>query len=99
MVLDEERDIIKRIYYENNVLIENSKEYKAISKKIRKLEVNILDELRKLEVNILDELSEKGKKDFESYLEYVLQRESIDAENEFEKGFKIAVKIIIESLK
>lgn len=88
MVLDEESDIIKKIYYENNVLIENSKEYNAISKKIRKLEVNILDEL-----------SKKGKKDFESYLEYVLQRESIDAENEFEKGFKIAVKIIIEGLK
>ena len=88
MVLDEERDIIKKIYYENNVLIENNKEYNAISKKIRKLEVSILDEL-----------SEKGKKDFESYLEYILQRESIDAENQFEKGFKIAVKIIIESLK
>ena len=88
MLLNKKKNIIKKIYYENNILIENNREYNDISRKIRKLETNILKEL-----------TEKGKKDFEAYLEYVLQRESVDAENEFEKGFKIAVKIIIESLK
>lgn len=88
MRLKDEEDIFKKIYYEEKFMIRNSKEYNNISKK-----------MKKLESNILIELSEKGKKDFENYLEYIFQRESIDAEEQFEIGFKTAVKIIIRSLK
>lgn len=90
MLLNDEKDIIKKIYYNEyiNIYEDNKKDFKIISKKIRKLESTILKNL-----------NEKGKKDFEKYLEYINQRQSIDAESQFRNGFKTAIKVIIEGLK
>lgn len=90
MLLDDEKDIIKKFYYNEyiNIYEANNKEFKIISKKIKKLESTISKKL-----------NEKEKKDFEKYLEYINQRQSIDAENQFRNGFKTAIKVIIEGLK
>ena len=42
---------------------------------------------------------EKGKNNFEKYLEYITQRESIEAQEEFKRGFRTALKTLLETLK
>lgn len=89
MIIENEKDVIKKLY--NNEIFaikENNDEYKKIAKKIRKIERIIL---KKSNVEV--------KKYFENYTEYITQRESIEAEEQFIKGFKLAIQIIIESLK
>ena len=65
--------------------ISESKEYLIISKKIKKLERELLKNFTK----------DKVKK----YIEYTNERNSIEAEDQFKLGFKTAIKIILQALK
>lgn len=85
---DSENNIIRKIYHNNMEelqMMNQSKEYIQISKKIKKLEKTLLKEFTE----------EKVKK----YIEYTNEKISIEAESQFELGFKTAVKIILEALK
>ena len=85
---DSENNIIRKIYHNNMEELEmmnQSKEYIQISKKIKKLEKILLKEFTEEKV--------------EKYIEYTNEKISIEAESQFELGFKTAVKIILEALK
>lgn len=85
---DSENNIIRKIYHNNMEelqMMNQSKEYIQISKKIKKLEKTLLKEFTE----------EKVKK----YIEYTNEKISIEAESQFELGFKTAVKIILQALK
>lgn len=85
---DSENNIIRKIYHNNMEelqMMNQSKEYIQISKKIKKLEKTLLKEFTE----------EKVKK----YIEYTNEKVSIEAESQFELGFKTAVKIILQALK
>lgn len=85
---DSENNIIRKIYHNNMEelqMMNQSKEYVQISKKIKKLEKILLKEFTE----------EKVKK----YIEYTNEKVSIEAESQFELGFKTAVKIILQALK
>ncbi len=85
---DLERDIISKIYHndlEELQMINQSKEYINLSNKIKLTE----DTLFK------DFTQENVKK----YIEYTNERNSIEAENQFKLGFKMAIRIILETLK
>ena len=85
---DSENNIIRKIYHNNMEelqMMNQSKEYVQISKKIKKLEKTLLKEFTE----------EKVKK----YIEYTNEKVSIEAESQFELGFKTAVKIILQALK
>lgn len=84
---DSENNIIRKIYHNNMEelqMMNQSKEYIQISKKIKKLEKTLLKEFTE----------EKVKK----YIEYTNEKISIEAESQFELGFKTAVKIILQAL-
>ena len=83
-----ERDIISEIYHNNLEelqMIEQSKEYIELSKKIKSTENMLLKEFKK----------ENVKK----YIEYINERNSIEAENQFKLGFKLAIRIILDTLR
>ncbi len=85
---DSENNIIRKIYHNNMEelqMMNQSEEYVQISKKIKKLEKTLLKEFTE----------EKVKK----YIEYTNEKVSIEAESQFELGFKTAVKIILQALK
>ena len=85
---DSENNIIRKIYHNNMEelqMMNQSKEYVQISKKIKKLEKILLKEFREEKV--------------EKYIEYTNEKISIEAESQFELGFKTAVKIILQALK
>ncbi len=85
---DSENNIIRKIYHNNMEelqMMNQSKEYVQISKKIKKLEKILLKEFTEEKV--------------EKYIEYTNEKISIEAESQFELGFKTAVKIILQALK
>ena len=85
---DSENNIIRKIYHNNMEelqMMNQSKEYIQISKKIKKLEKTLLKEFTEEKV--------------EKYIEYTNEKISIEAESQFELGFKTAVKIILQALK
>ena len=64
---------------------DNSKQYERITKKIKKIE---------------NKLYKKYPKEYiKQYIDYVNERNSIEAENQFKLGFKTAMKIVFQSLK
>lgn len=80
--------MICKIYHndmEDLQCISETKEYLIISKKIKKLEKELLKNFTK----------DKVKK----YIEYTNERNSIEAEDQFKLGFKTAIKIILQALK
>lgn len=80
--------MISKIYHndmEDLQCISETKEYLIISKKIKKLEKELLKNFTK----------DKVKK----YIEYTNERNSIEAEDQFKLGFKTAIKIILQALK
>ena len=85
---DSENNIIRKIYHNNMEelqMMNQSKEYVQISKKIKKLEKILLKEFTEEKV--------------EKYIEYTNEKITIEAESQFELGFKTAVKIILQALK
>ena len=85
---DSENNIIRKIYHNNMEelqMMNQSKEYVQISKKIKKLEKILLKEFTEEKV--------------EKYIEYTNEKISIEAVSQFELGFKTAVKIILQALK
>ncbi len=88
LVENSEKDMISKIYHndmEDLQCISETKEYLIISKKIKKLEKELLKNFTK----------DKVKK----YIEYTNERNSIEAEDQFKLGFKTAIKIILQALK
>ncbi len=84
---DSENNIIRKIYHNNMEelqMMNQSKEYVQISKKIKKLEKILLKEFTEEKV--------------EKYIEYTNEKISIEAESQFELGFKTAVKIILQAV-
>jgi len=84
-------DLISKIYENDLYLAEilpKEKEYYQISRK-----------LVELSNNVLEMLEGKTKKEFMEYIEYVNIKEGIEAKHQFELGFKIAIKLIIEGLE
>ena len=82
------QNILREIYYnqfETSDAKIKDKEYKKISKEIRKIEKKILNSTNKAE-----------KVHFERYFECITRRESLEAENQFKIGFKTAMKIVFE---
>lgn len=85
---NEEEDMIQKIYYndmEDLQKINHTKEYAEITKKIKKMEETLFREFTKENVT--------------KYIEYTNEKISIEAENQFKLGFKIAAKIILQALK
>lgn len=85
---NEEEDIIQKIYYndlEELQKINQTEEYIEITKKMKKLEKVLFKEFTKENVT--------------KYIEYTNEKISIEAENQFELGFKTAMKIIFQALK
>ena len=83
-----EEDMINRIYHNNLEDLQymnQTKEYLEVSKKIKKMEKTLFKEFTKENVT--------------KYIEYTNEKMSIEAENQFELGFKIAVRIILQALK
>ena len=82
---------IKKFYYnEYNFLeeIPQSYEYNELIKKIQKKE-KIISTFE----------SSEFSKVFADYLEMRNEKDGIEAENQFELGFKTAIKLIVDSLK
>ena len=98
---DSEKDIMNKIYdskKEKNIIhkiycndmeelqyMNKTKEYVEVTKKIRKMERKLFQEF--------------SKENVEKYIEYTNQKISIEAESQFELGFKTAIKIILQALK
>lgn len=83
-----EKDIISKIYHndmEEIQVLNQSKEYVKISKKLKKLEKMLLKEFTQERVK--------------QYIEYTNEKMSIEAESQFRLGFKMAIKIIFQALK
>ena len=83
-----EEDIINKIYRNNMEelqYINQTKEYIEVTKKIKKMEKMLFKEFTKENVT--------------RYIEYINEKVSIEAENQFELGFKTAIKIILQALK
>lgn len=81
-------DWIKKIYYGEQDLaikIPETEEYAKLKKKIAKLSEKLVE-------------NEIIKKQFLDYSESVLVKESIEAEFQFELGFKVAVTLIFQAL-
>lgn len=83
-------DIIRKIY--NNELylaemIPQNDEYSEVSKRCNKLSRNLINKMQKEE-----------KENFIKYIEQISIKESIEAQFQFELGFKTAIKIILEGL-
>lgn len=88
MGLKVKKDKIKEFYYDGleNIQSEiNIKEYKKISKKIRKIESDIFENS-----------SKENRERIETYMEYITERESIQAEHQYKVGFKTAIKLMLE---
>ncbi len=83
-----ERDIISKIYHNNLEelqMIDQSKEYIDLSKKIKLTEDMLFKDF--------------SQENVKKYIEYTNERNSIEAENQFKLGFKTAIRIILETLK
>ncbi len=83
-----EEDMIYKIYHNDMEDLQNmnqSKEYMKITRKIKKIEKILFKEFTKENVS--------------KYIEYTNEKISIEAESQFELGFKTAVKIIFQALK
>lgn len=83
-----EKDIISKIYHndmEEIQVLNQSKEYVKISKKLKKLEKMLLKEFTQERVK--------------QYIEYTNEKMSVEAESQFRLGFKMAIKIIFQALK
>ena len=81
-------NMINKIYHNNMEelqYINQTKEYIEVTKKIKKMEKMLFKEFTKENVT--------------RYIEYINEKVSIEAENQFELGFKTAVKIILQALK
>ncbi len=88
VIENSENSIIRKIYHNNMEelqQINQSKEYIDISKKIKRLEKDLHKEFAEESVR--------------KYIEYTNAKISIEAENQFELGFKTAIKIILQALK
>lgn len=88
MDLKIKKDLIREFYYEGVENLQNNfntKEYKNISKKIRKIENKIFEDV-----------NEATREKIETYMEYITERESIESEQQFKTGFKTAMKLMIE---
>lgn len=86
-----EEDTIKKIYYNDYSFSEklpNTEEYKRVVRK-----------LKKKEEKFLQKENEFFCKDFREYLEIRNIKEDLEAENQFELGFKLAIKIILDAIK
>lgn len=84
-------DFIGKIYYNEiyfSEILPSEKEYREISNNIISISESLLLNLDK-----------SGKEKFKTYMELVNEKESLEAKNEFELGFKTAVKLIVEGLK
>lgn len=78
--------MIEKIYYgeiENIKTDFENKEYKNISKKIKKIETQILENV-----------NYENRGNIEKYLESINERGSIEAKQQFKNGFKTAIKLI-----
>ncbi len=85
---DAQDNMIEKIYHNDLEELQNknqSKEYVEIVKKIKNMEKTLFKEFNKENVS--------------KYIEYTNEKVSIEAESQFELGFKTAVKIIFEALK
>lgn len=83
-----EEDMIYKIYHNDMEDLQDmnqSKEYMKITRKIKKMEKILFKEFTKENVS--------------KYIEYTNEKISIEAESQFELGFKTAVKIIFQALK
>ena len=83
-----ERDIISKIYHNNLEelqMIDQSKEYIDLSKKIKLTEDMLFKDF--------------SQENVKKYIEYTNERNSIKAENQFKLGCKTAIRIILETLK
>ena len=83
-----ERDIISKIYHNNLEelqMIDQSKEYIDLSKKIKLTEDMLFKDF--------------SQENVKKYIEYTNEKNSIEAENQFKLGFKTAIRIILETLK
>ncbi len=81
-------NMINKIYHNNMEelqYINQTKEYIEVTKKIKKMEKMLFKEFTKENVT--------------RYIEYINEKVSIEAENQFELGFKTAIKIILQALK
>lgn len=80
--------MIYKIYHNDMEDLQNrnqSKEYMKITKKIEQMEKTLFKKFNKENVS--------------KYIEYTNEKVSIEAESQFELGFKIAIKIIFQALK
>ena len=83
-----EENMIYKIYHNDMEDLQNrnqSKEYMKITKKIEQMEKTLFKKFNKENVS--------------KYIEYTNEKVSIEAESQFELGFKIAIKIIFQALK
>lgn len=83
-----EENMIYKIYHNDMEDLQNrnqSKEYVKITKKIEQMEKTLFKKFNKENVS--------------KYIEYTNEKVSIEAESQFELGFKIAIKIIFQALK
>lgn len=81
-------NMIYKIYHNDMEDLQNrnqSKEYVKITKKIEQMEKTLFKKFNKENVS--------------KYIEYTNEKVSIEAESQFELGFKIAIKIIFQALK
>lgn len=86
----DKEEILEKLYRGDLYPIEqapNTEEYKQI-----------LKEIALYEKDMLGKINETEKKKFNDYLEKIESKQSIEAENQFKLGFKIGIKLIIESL-
>ena len=86
-----EEDLIGKIYNNNLYLSEYVPENKEYFK--------LLNKNNKLSKFIKENLDDNMKEVFLQYLEQNNEKEGIEAEEQFQLGFKTAVKIIIEGLE
>lgn len=83
-----EKNIIHKIYCNDMEELQHmnkTKEYVEVTSRIRKMERKLFQEF--------------SKENVEKYIEYTNQKISIEAESQFELGFKTVIKIILQALK
>ena len=86
-----DKDIIKKIYYNDynfSDQLPKTKEYKILQK-----------DMRKQENKLLCVESETFSNDFKFYLEMRNMKDDLEAENQFELGFKTAIQLIVNAVK
>ncbi len=86
-----QESMIKKIYYGEWYPLEEipeTEEYK-----------NLMKEILKIEKGIFKRMNKKEKENFSDYIEKNVLKESMEAENQFQLGFKTAVKLLVECIK